>query len=160
MELRRRALLLPVLLLLAGTLSAQAPPKRVVVFGIDGADAEVFEGLMKAGKLPRFQALAARGSCGRLATTNPAQSPVSWAAFSTASNPGKTGIYDFLRRDPDVPGKIEIALASKGWVAGPLGQGLRIGLVAGAGLLVLLAAGWILSRATKASWRWAAALLL
>jgi predicted AlkP superfamily phosphohydrolase/phosphomutase len=138
MEPVRRALFLPVLLLLAGTLSAQAPPKRVVVFGIDGADAEVFEEGMRAGKFPNMAALAAKGCYGRLGTTNPAQSPVSWAAFSTGSNPGKTSIYDFLRRDPDVPGKIEIALGTKGWVAGPLGKGARIGGLAAVLLLVFL----------------------
>ena len=37
----------------------------------------------------------------RLQTTNPAQSPVAWSAFSTGMNPGKTRIYDFLRRDPN-----------------------------------------------------------
>jgi len=134
-----------VLLLLGAGLSAQEPPKRVVVFGIDGADAEVFEGLMKAGKVPNFQALAAKGSYGRLATTNPAQSPVSWAAFSTGSNPGKTGIYDFLRRDPAIPGKIEIALGTKDWIAGPAGAGMRMGIPLLAALAVGLLAWGLLS---------------
>jgi predicted AlkP superfamily phosphohydrolase/phosphomutase len=92
----------------------------VVVFGIDGADAEVFERLRSAGRLSHFDALAKRGSYARLATTNPAQSPVSWAAFSTGSNPGKTGIFDFLRRDPDAPGRIELSLARKTTGPGPL----------------------------------------
>ncbi|MHC4822351.1 MAG: alkaline phosphatase family protein, partial [Planctomycetota bacterium] len=89
--------------------------QRVVIFGIDGADAAMFERLVESGRMPNFEALAKRGSYHRLATTNPAQSPVSWAAFSTGSNPGKTGIFDFLRRDVDVPGKIEISLAGKEW---------------------------------------------
>ncbi len=101
------------------------PPRRVVVLGIDGADAEVFEGLRAAGRLPHFDAVAKRGCYGRLATTNPAQSPVAWAAFSTGSNPGKTNIYDFLRRDPQNPGKIEISLATKITVDGPLAPWLR-----------------------------------
>jgi predicted AlkP superfamily phosphohydrolase/phosphomutase len=41
------------------------------------------------------------GSMRALATTNPAQSPVAWSAFSTGMNPGKTRIYDFLKRNPD-----------------------------------------------------------
>src|SRR6185369_12382964 len=30
----------------------------------------------------------------------PAQTPVSWSTFSTGIDPGRTGIFDFLRRDP------------------------------------------------------------
>ena len=138
MKLLRRALLLPVVLLAASALPAQEPPKRVVVFGIDGADAEVFEKGMHEGKFPHFQALAAKGSYARLGTTNPAQSPVSWAAFSTGSNPGKTGIYDFLRRDPDLPGRIEIALGTKGWIPGPVGTGAHLALIVAAFALVAL----------------------
>lgn len=101
-------------LLPPGASGQEAPPRprRVVVLGIDGADAEVFTRLRAEGKLPHFDALAKRGAFTPLATTNPAQSPVAWAAFATGSNPGKSGIYDFLRRDPDRPGKIEVSLAS------------------------------------------------
>jgi predicted AlkP superfamily phosphohydrolase/phosphomutase len=35
-----------------------------------------------------------------VATTYPAQTPVAWSTFSTGTNPGGHGIYDFLRRDP------------------------------------------------------------
>src|SRR5262249_27341626 len=41
------------------------------------------------------------GAMRRLTTTNPAQSPVAWSSFSTGMNPGKTRIYDFLRRNPE-----------------------------------------------------------
>src|SRR5688572_10604653 len=137
-----------VLLLLGTALPAGEPPKRVVVLGIDGADAAVFEDLMARGRMPRMRALAEKGCYGRLATTNPAQSPVSWASFSTASNPGKTGIYDFLRRDPEVPGKIEIALGTRTWTDGPLGTGLRVGIPLLAGLAVGLVLWGILSLLT------------
>ncbi len=146
-----------VLLLLGTALPAGEPPRRVVVFGIDGADAEVFEGLMRAGRLPNFRALAEKGCYGRLATTNPAQSPVSWAAFSTGSNPGKTGIYDFLRRDPGVQGKIEIALGTRDWIDGPAGRGLRIGLPLLAALSAGLIAWGLLSLLTRRRWRRTAA---
>ncbi len=162
-SLRRIALPLLALGLLAATAhpvgAAEAPlrPKRVVVFGIDGADAEVFERLLKEGKLPRFAALAQRGCYGRLATTNPAQSPVSWAAFSTGSNPGKTGIFDFIRRDPDVPGKLVISLGSKEWIDGPAGTGLRTGLLLLAALAVALVAWGLLTLVLRRRWRAAVA---
>jgi predicted AlkP superfamily phosphohydrolase/phosphomutase len=112
-------------------------PKRVVVLGIDGADAAIFERLLRSGKLPRFAELAKKGCYGRLATTNPAQSPVSWAAAATSTNSGKNGIYDFIRRDPDIPGRLEIALGQRNEVRGPLGAGGRVAFP----LLAALAAG-------------------
>jgi predicted AlkP superfamily phosphohydrolase/phosphomutase len=140
---RRCGALLALLLLAASPCPAQdrpaPPPKRVVVLGIDGADAAIFERLMKEGRLPRFAALAKKGCYGRLATTNPAQSPVSWAAAATSTNSGKNGIYDFIRRDPDVPGRLDLALGSRNEVDGPLGPGGRVGFPA----LAALAAGLV-----------------
>ena len=132
----------------AGAPAEETPPRRVVVLGIDGADHEVVVRLLAEGKLPHFAALAARGGFLPLATTNPAQSPVAWAAFSTGSNPGKTGIYDFLRRDPDKPGLIEISLASPATVPAGPGPSWRLLLPflagAAAGLLVFGLAGLLL----------------
>ena len=129
----------------AGAPAARAqeepPPRRVLLLGIDGADAAVFERLRAEGKLPTFDALAKRGCYGRLATTNPAQSPVSWATTLTSLNPGGTGILDFLRRNPDAPGQIGLATAQKTTVPGPLGAGGRIAFTAGAALAAALVAG-------------------
>lgn len=129
----------------AAPAAAQDPaprtPERVVVFGIDGADWGEFERLRVAGRLPNFDALAKAGTCAPLATSNPAQSPVSWASTVTGSNPGKTLIFDFIRRDPAVPGKLEISLASQSWSAEGLpGRGMRIGLPVLAGIVLGLAA--------------------
>ncbi|MFB3896278.1 MAG: alkaline phosphatase family protein [bacterium] len=76
-------------------------PQRVVVLGFDGMDAGLTEKWMKEGKLPNFSKLAELGGYSQLQTTNPAESPVSWATFITGSNPGKHGIYDFLKRNPE-----------------------------------------------------------
>lgn len=73
---------------------------KVVVLGMDGLDPKILEQLMAEGKLPNFSILKQTGSYHRLATTNPAQSPVAWASFITGTNPGKHNIFDFLRRDP------------------------------------------------------------
>ena len=56
---------------------------------------------MQEGKLPNFQRLAQTGTFAKLGTTNPPESPVAWASFATGLNPGGTGIYDFLARDPN-----------------------------------------------------------
>jgi len=95
------ALLASLLLLIP---SDSPPPaasgERVYILGFDGMDAGVTERLLAEGKLPNLAWMKEHGAMRRLATTNPAQSPVAWSTFSTGMNPGKTRIYDFLRRNP------------------------------------------------------------
>ena len=97
------------ILLVAGAVpararAADAPPAaggasdRVVVLGFDGADARLVEEYMAAGRLPHLKALRESGMYAPLRSTNPPQTPVSWAAFATGLNPGRTEIFDFLRR--------------------------------------------------------------
>ena len=73
---------------------------KIVILGFDGLSPEILEPLMAQGKLPHFQKLKEKGSYSHLATTNPPQSPVAWASFATGKNPGETGVYDFIVRDP------------------------------------------------------------
>ena len=73
---------------------------KVIVFGIDGLDPNIMEKLMAAGQLPTFQKLRADGTYRRLATTNPAESPVVWSSIATGKNPGGHGIFDFIHRNP------------------------------------------------------------
>ena len=73
---------------------------RVIVLGSDGMDPKLLEPLMKAGRMPNFSKVLEKGFYSRMATTNPAESPVAWSSFTTGMNPGKHGIFDFLHRDP------------------------------------------------------------
>src|SRR5512141_2564851 len=95
--LMRRLPLLFVCLMLVR--SAAAAPK-VVVLGFDGVDARYTEKWMNEGKLPNLARLRDSGTFRPLRPTLPAQTPVSWSTFSTGIDPGRTGIFDFLRRDP------------------------------------------------------------
>jgi predicted AlkP superfamily phosphohydrolase/phosphomutase len=88
-----------VLLVAAGGATAEETP-RVIVLGFDGVDDVLTRKWMEEGHLPNLSRLAKMGSYRALDVTNPAQSPVSWAAFATGTNPGKTGIFDFLKRPP------------------------------------------------------------
>src|SRR5438093_12767055 len=63
-------------------------------------DPGVAERLIERGKLPNLARMRRLGAMRELRTTDPAQSPVAVSAFSTGSNPGKTRIYDFLKRNP------------------------------------------------------------
>ncbi|MEK6372140.1 MAG: alkaline phosphatase family protein [Acidobacteriota bacterium] len=74
--------------------------QRVIVVGFDGVDARYTEQWMNEGKLPNLARLRASGTFRPLRPTVPAQTPVSWSTFSTGIDPGRTGIFDFLRRDP------------------------------------------------------------
>ncbi|MBN1586642.1 MAG: alkaline phosphatase family protein [Candidatus Omnitrophica bacterium] len=73
---------------------------KVIILGFDGASPELCQKWMDEGWLPNLSRLAGQGSFTPLGTVTPPQSPVSWAAFSAGANPGKTGIFDFLRRMP------------------------------------------------------------
>lgn len=91
------------LLLTTFCLSSCAPSPRlvdfkVVVLGFDGVDPDLAERWLD--QLPHIRSLAQSGTLARLGTTNPPESPVAWASFATGMNPGKHGIFDFLRRDP------------------------------------------------------------
>src|SRR5262245_13965111 len=67
------------------------PVPKTLILGFDGLDHALTQRWMDAGDLPNFKRLADKGVFQRLETTNPAQSPVSWAVFNTGCNPGKTG---------------------------------------------------------------------
>jgi predicted AlkP superfamily phosphohydrolase/phosphomutase len=88
-------------LALAGAALAAAPvPGRIVILGFDGVDAHIVEEMLARGELPNLAALRARGGYAPLTPTIPAQTPVSWATFSTGLDPGGHEIFDFLKRDP------------------------------------------------------------
>lgn len=56
---------------------------------------------MDQGHLPNFTRLKELGSFQTLGTSNPPQSPVAWATFTTGLDPGGHGIFDFIHRDPE-----------------------------------------------------------
>jgi predicted AlkP superfamily phosphohydrolase/phosphomutase len=94
--LLRKLIFLSALLLATGVHAQQ----KVIVLGFDGVDARYTERWMNEGKLPNLAKLRATGTFRPLLPTTPAQTPVSWSTFSTGIDPGRTGIFDFLRRDP------------------------------------------------------------
>jgi predicted AlkP superfamily phosphohydrolase/phosphomutase len=73
--------------------------ERVVVLGFDGTDPGLINRWISEGKLPNIQKLRDTGTVMPLGTTEPPESPVAWASFATGTNPGKHGIFDFLKVD-------------------------------------------------------------
>src|SRR5438132_10189666 len=98
------ALMRPSVFLLAAALlfphQSAGAQQKVIVLGFDGVDAGYTERWMNEGKLPNLARLRQNGTFRPLRPTIPAQTPVSWSTFSTGIDPGRTGIFDFLRRDP------------------------------------------------------------
>jgi predicted AlkP superfamily phosphohydrolase/phosphomutase len=148
-----RRLALPALLALAVTpgvqpalTAAQQPaPQKVIVLGFDGVDAGYTERWMNEGKLPNLARLRAQGTFRPLLPTTPAQTPVSWSTFSTGIDPGRTGIFDFLRRDPKTYLPVFAAFDE---TTEPflLGKRNPIAFAAAAGLLFALIAAVLLLR--------------
>src|SRR5436305_13366626 len=127
--IRPLALALLLIALVTAPLAA-APRGKLVIIGVDGADAKLTARWMDEGKLPNLAKLRARGSFSPLLPTIPSQTPVSWSTFSTGLNPGRHGVFDFLKRDPKTyrptfaaaeEGKAPFLFGkNNGWAIGPI----------------------------------------
>jgi predicted AlkP superfamily phosphohydrolase/phosphomutase len=126
-------------------IAAAASQQKVIVLGFDGVDARYTERWMNEGKLPNLARLREIGTFRPLRPTLPAQTPVSWSTFSTGMDPGRTGIFDFLRRDR----KTYLPLfAAFDETREPFLLGSRNAPVSGAAVLVLLGSIALLLRRT------------
>jgi len=74
--------------------------KKAIVIGLDGLEPTIVEPMLERGELPNLARILRSGWYSRLKTTSPAQTPVAWSSFSTGTNPGGHGIFDFISRDP------------------------------------------------------------
>ncbi len=83
---------------MSGSATAGARPPKVLVFGMDGATWEVLAPLIESGAVPTLARVAREGVTGPLASTVHPHSPTAWASFLTGMNPGRHGIFDFVRR--------------------------------------------------------------
>jgi len=110
---RAAMFLLPVVMLAGcSRVPVKEVTERVVVLGFDGVDPKLLTRWAEAGHLPNVRQLMRTGTFQPLGTTDPPESPVAWASFATGTNPGKHGIFDFLKVDrkkyiPDI-GLVEI----------------------------------------------------
>lgn len=69
---------------------------KVVFLGVDGADWQVIEPLMKEGKLKNLQSLMEKGRWGVLESMEPIRSPMVWNTIFTGQTPDKHGIVEWL----------------------------------------------------------------
>src|SRR5262245_20734999 len=82
----------------AGETPVPSNAPRLIVLGFDGVDSKLTKQFLDANQLPNLSKIMAQGSFVPLRTTNPAQSPVSWASINTGLSPDETNIYDFVCR--------------------------------------------------------------
>lgn len=74
--------------------------QRVLVIGLDGGTLDLVRPWAEAGKLPVLNRLMREGTWGVLESTiHPITAPA-WSSFLTGVNPGRHGVYDFVRRCP------------------------------------------------------------
>ncbi|MGZ5427322.1 MAG: alkaline phosphatase family protein, partial [Thermoanaerobaculia bacterium] len=117
--------------------SRAAVPPRVIVLGFDGADHALVAKGVAEGRLPNLAALAAKGGFTALTPTIPAQTPVSWSTFATGLSPGRTLIFDFLKRNPKTY-RPEFAIAEEGKKNFLFGKGNRIAVPAVLGIVAFV----------------------
>ncbi len=138
------------LLILAPVLLGAAAYDKVVILGFDGADAGLVQQYLAEGRLPNLARLRADGSYAPLLSTNPPQTPVSWATFSTGLNPGRTEIFDFLRRTEGtyLPEFAMIREGKRDLLLGARTPAFLGGLAAAAAA-ILTGGGWLVARGRR-----------
>jgi len=81
-----------------GTGANQKPPRKVLVIGLDGATFDLIGPWAAEGSLPNLSRIIEKGAWGRMRSTMPPITGPAWTSFSTGTNPGKHGIYDWVAR--------------------------------------------------------------
>jgi len=75
--------------------------KKVVVIGLDGVSWDILMPLIEQGRMPFLGSYVKEGAWGVLQTTLPPLTCPAWFSFSTGKNPGKLGIFHFVKLDPE-----------------------------------------------------------
>lgn len=85
---------------LARSLARRLPPTgRIVIVGVDGADWDIIDPMIREGGLPNFARLIERGTRASLESIQPMLSPRIWTSIATGKSPEEHGITDFLIKD-------------------------------------------------------------
>lgn len=88
---------------------------RVLVIGIDGGTFDLIRPWANAGDLPNIARLMSEGAHGLLESTIPPVTAPAWSSFATGKNPGKHGVFDFIRpmgRTGEGPGQFDLVNAT------------------------------------------------
>jgi len=72
---------------------------KVLLIGLDGVPWDVLNPLVKEGIMPNVKKIISEGASGELESIMPPVTGPSWLAMATGLNPGKTGVFDFIKFD-------------------------------------------------------------
>ena len=70
---------------------------KLLIIGLDGATFDLIKPWAAEGKLPALAKLMQDGVTGDLESTLPPVTSPAWPTFMTGKNPGKHGVFDFIR---------------------------------------------------------------
>lgn len=70
---------------------------KLLIIGLDGATFDLIKPWAADGKLPTLAKLMQTGVTGNLESTLPPVTSPAWPTFMTGKNPGKHGVFDFIR---------------------------------------------------------------
>ncbi len=73
---------------------------RIMVIGLDSADADLIDRWCREGDLPTLQSLRQQGTWGRLRTTAEVMHVSAWPSIYTGTTPGKHGMYHAYQITP------------------------------------------------------------
>ncbi len=81
---------------------------KLLMIGLDAADWQIVDPLLKKGKLPNLRRLIDNGVRGDLRSVDPMMSPLLWTTMATGKTPDLHGIADFLVYDSAAGRKVPI----------------------------------------------------
>jgi len=70
---------------------------KVIIIGLDGGSWNLIKELMRKGKLVTFRKIIEKGTHSILETVIPPVTGPAWVSFATGKNPGKHGVFDFVK---------------------------------------------------------------
>ena len=74
--------------------------RRVLVLALDGTTFDLIGPWLDDGSMPNLARLREEGASGPLRSIVPPVTAPAWCSFMTGKNPGKTGVFEFLLREP------------------------------------------------------------
>jgi len=74
---------------------------KTLIVGLDGATWDLADVFMAEGQMPNLKRLVAEGARAPLNSTSPPMTLPSWSSMLTGCNPGRHGIFDFVRKASD-----------------------------------------------------------
>ncbi|MBI4169407.1 MAG: alkaline phosphatase family protein, partial [Acidobacteria bacterium] len=81
---------------------------RLLLIGLDGADWDLIDPLIRAGRLPSLARLVAGGTRASLRSYDPMISPLLWTTMATGVGPDLHGVADFQAIDPATGRRVPI----------------------------------------------------